>query len=185
MATSTVTSVHEAAEMSPGEAFAKAFTSEGERAQVTFGYTVTDAFKPTKERPRVTVRNLFKKLPMHGQLARFWCEARPSAQDASAVHESGLRREAAFRFGMAEARVHPIRAWIQIPPELAGDPAGLAAFIDYRLLVRLATAENQALTIGPHGLLIVRPDRAPLPPVVEQTAGLVYSADVTTYRGTS
>ena len=28
-------------------------------------------------------------------------------------------------------------------------------FLDYRLLVRLATAENQALTLGAHGLLNV------------------------------
>ncbi len=54
---------------------------------------------------------------------------------------------------MGEGRVHPISAWVQIPPELLHDPDGLAVFIDYRLLVRLATAENQALTLGPHGLL--------------------------------
>ena len=118
-----------APEATVGEQFADAWFRDGDAAAVTFGFTITDAFQPTKERPRVTVRNLFRKLPAAGQ------------------------DEATFRSGVGRAQVHPIRAWVQIPPGLAGDRAALAAFIDFRLLVRLATAENQALTIGPHGLL--------------------------------
>jgi len=142
-----------APEATVGEQFADAWFRDGDAAAVTFGFTITDAFQPTKERPRVTVRNLFRKLPAAGQdEATFWCESRPPA-GSPAVHEAGLRREATFRSGVGRAQVHPIRAWVQIPPGLAGDRAALAAFIDFRLLVRLATAENQALTIGPHGLL--------------------------------
>ena len=54
---------------------------------------------------------------------------------------------------MASAGLHPVRAWVRIPDGLADDPEAFAEFIDYRLLVRLATAENQALTIGEHGIL--------------------------------
>lgn len=167
--------IEAAAEISPGEAFAQAFASAGERAGVTFDYTVTDAFQPTKERPRVTVRNLFKKIPLPGDVARFWCEDRP-AGDAGAVHEADLRREAAFRFGMTQARVYPIQAWVQVPPGLADDPAGLAAFVDLRLLVRLATAENQALTRGPHGLLS-HPGIARLPYDGSYVTGLLAACD--------
>jgi hypothetical protein len=139
--------------LSPGEAFAQAFLRDGTKAEVHFDFTITDAFKPTQDRPRLTVRNLFKKRPVTGEVTRFWRETRPSRDEAAAVRESDLRQEAAFKFGMGEGRVHPISAWVQIPDELRNDPEALAVFIDYRLLVRLATAENQALTLGEHGLL--------------------------------
>jgi hypothetical protein len=138
---------------SPGQAFARAFAADPERAEVRFDYTITEAHEPTKDRPRLTVRNLLKARPVGEDLARFWTETPPDAADTGAVLDADVRREAAFRFGMAEAGVHPIQAWVQIPDGLADDPDALAEFIDYRLLVRLATAENQALTNGPYGLL--------------------------------
>ncbi|GLY24760.1 family 3 encapsulin nanocompartment shell protein [Micromonospora sp. NBRC 101691] len=161
---------------SPGEEFAAAYAADPAGAEVRFDFTITDAFQPTKERPRVTVRNLFRKRPVGTDPVRFWCEGRPDATEAAAVRESELRREAAFRFGMAEAGVHPIRAWVQIPEELAKDPEGLAVFVDYRLLVRLATAENQALTIGEHGLLR-HPEIAKLPYRHDWLTGLLAACD--------
>jgi hypothetical protein len=171
-----------AATVSPGTEFARAFAIDGERTGVTFGYTITDAHKPDRPKPRLTVRGLLKRRYADGEVTRFWCEGRPSAQEAAAVSESGLRREAAFRFGVAEARVHPIRAWVQLPTDgtddagLLGDTAGLADFIDHRLLVRLATAENQALTIGPHGLLS-HPEIARLPYAGDYAAGILAACD--------
>lgn len=139
--------------LSPGEAFAHAFAKDGRHAEVHFDFTITDAFKPTQDRPRLTVRNLFKKRPVDAEVTRFWRETRPGKEEARDVREGELRQEATFKFGIGEARVHPISAWVQIPEELLNDPEGLAVFLDYRLLVRLATAENQALTLGEHGLL--------------------------------
>ncbi len=141
--------------LSPGEAFAQAFARDGARAEVHFDFTITDAFKPTQDRPRLTVRNLFKKRPVREEITRFWQETRPPKDQTKAIREGELRQEATFRFGMGEGRVYPVTAWVQIPEELLNDPDGLAVFIDYRLLVRLATAENQALTLGEHGLLNV------------------------------
>jgi hypothetical protein len=158
--------------LSPGGAFARAFAADGERAEVHFDFTITDAFQPTKDRPRVTVRNLLKKRPAEGPLTRFWSEGRPPAGEADLVAESGLRREAAFRFGMAQAGVHPIQAWVQIPADLTDDLEALAVFVDFRLLVRLATAENQALTIGEHGLLR-HPGIAELPYHGDYVAGVM------------
>ncbi|PRY02512.1 family 3 encapsulin nanocompartment shell protein [Allonocardiopsis opalescens] len=157
---------------SPGAAFARAFAAEGTGAAVRFDFTITDAFQPTKDRPRVTVRNLFRKRPAGAGPVRFWTEDRPGAAEAATVRESALRPEAAFRSGTAEADVHPISAWVQLPEELLEDPEGLAAFIDFRLLVRLATAENQALTIGEHGLL-THPGIATLPYQGDYLAGLM------------
>lgn len=138
---------------SPGAAFAAAFAADGERAEVRYDYTITDAHKPDRPRPRLTVRGLLKRRPAGDAQISYWREGRAAPERAATVTDSGLRREAAFRFGVDRAQVHPVRAWVQIPAELTGDAAGLAEFIDHRLLVRIATAENQALTIGEHGLL--------------------------------
>lgn len=162
--------------LSPGAAFARAFAADGERAQVSYDYTITDAHRPDRPKPRLTVRGLLKRRPVTAEVTRFWCEGRTGAQEAAAVTDAGLRREATFRFGVAEARVYPVRAWVQIPDELTGDPDGLAEFIDHRLLVRIATAENQALTIGPHGLLH-HPELIRLPYGGDFVAGILAACD--------
>jgi len=153
MAIATLPGVPAGKAVSPGTAFAAAFATHGERTQVTYEYTITDAHKPDRPKPRLTVRGLLKRRPVETDVLSFWCESSPSPEQAAAVTEYGLRREAAFQSGVAQARVYPVRAWVQIPGELTTDLEGLAEYIDHRLLVRIATAENQALTIGPHGLL--------------------------------
>jgi hypothetical protein len=153
LATATFPATAATAAVSPGTAFAAAFAAHGERTRVTYDYTITDAHKPDRPKPRLTVRGLLKRRPAQTETTTLWCEGSPSPEQAAAVTESGLRREAAFQAGMAQARVHPVQAWVQVPAGLTGDPDGLAGYIDHRLLVRIATAENQALTIGPHGLL--------------------------------
>lgn len=136
---------------SPGQEFHKAYAADPLGARVGFDYTITEAFMPTKERPRVTVRNLLKVRPVRADTTRYWQERRPP--ESAGITEARLRQEATFVAGMAEAGLHPVRAWVRIPDGLVEDPAAFAEFLDYRLLVRLATAENQALTLGEHGLL--------------------------------
>ena len=94
---------------SPGAAFARAFAAEPKGAEVTFDYAVTEAHEPTKDRPRTTVRNLMKIRTVGEDAVRFWTETRPAAGEAELVNESDIRREAAFRFGMTEVGVRPIR----------------------------------------------------------------------------
>lgn len=138
---------------SSGDLFARAFREQGPNTEVRFDFTITESFKPTLDRPRLMVSQLFKKRLVDQGTSRFWSESRPPKGQAAGIAEGELRQEATFQFGMGEGTVRPISAWVQIPPALADDARGLAEFIDYRLLVRLATAENQALTLGPHGLL--------------------------------
>jgi hypothetical protein len=164
------------AEMSPGAAFAAAFADHRDRTEVSYDYTITDAHKPDRPKPRLTVRGLLKRQPAKAEATSYWYESGPTREQAAAVTESDLRREAAFRPGVASARLYPVQAWVQIPEELADDPAGLAAYIDHRLLVRLATAENQALTIGPHGLLR-HPGIARLPYQGDFAQGLLAACD--------
>ncbi|MFR9676048.1 family 3 encapsulin nanocompartment shell protein [Streptomyces sp. TR02-1] len=140
----------------PGEEFARAFAENPEKAEVRFDYTLTDTFRPGKERHRLTARNLFRKQPADSDVVRSWHETRPDPEHADTA--SGLREDA-FRFSLAEYRVTPIDAWVQIPEGLGDEPAGLAAFIDRRLMVRLGTAENRALTHQ----VVHHPDVAELP----------------------
>ncbi len=163
-------------EVSPGTAFAAAFAADGERAEVRYDYTITDAHKPDRPKPRLTVRRLLKRRPVEGDVITFWSEHAPTGEQAAAVTESGLRREAAFVPSVERAGIHPVRAWLPIPAELADDQEGLAEFIDHRLLVRLATAENQALTIGPQGLLN-HPEIARLPYHGDFAAGILAAFD--------
>jgi capsid protein len=176
MATAAEPAVTATAALSPGTAFAGAFAVHGERTRVSYDYTITDAHKPDRPKPRLTVRGLLKRRPAGQDTVSFWCEGSAAPEQAAAVTEAGLRREAAFQSGMAQARVHPVRAWVQIPGELTGDPGGLAEYIDHRLLVRIATAENQALTIGPHGLLR-HPEITRLPYRGDYAAGLLAACD--------
>lgn len=159
---------------SPGQLFAAAYRADPQHAEVRFDYTITEAFQPTAQRPRVTVRNLLRSQPVSTDTVRIWSESYGEQPDR--VHESRLRREAAFRFGTTEARVRPIRAWVQLPDGLEDDPTALAVFIDHRLLVRLATAENQELTIGAHGLLR-HPDIARLAYRGDLLTGLLTACD--------
>jgi hypothetical protein len=82
-----------------------------------------------------------------------WREARPPPDQAGKVGEIELRPEAGFRTATMTVELAPTRAWVQVPRPLLDDPEALAAFVDYRLIVRLCTAENQALVRGPRGLL--------------------------------
>ena len=47
----------------------------------------------------------------------------------------------------------PTTAWVQVPPDLWEDPETFESFINYRLIVRLATAENDTILCGDGGLL--------------------------------
>jgi hypothetical protein len=161
---------------SPGAAFAEAFVRHGEHTEVAYDFTITDAHKPDRPMPRLTVRGLLKRRRVASDVISIWSEHGPSPELAAAVTESGLRREAAFQPRVEQAQVHPVQAWLRIPEELPSVPGGLAEFIDHRLLVRLATAENQALTIGPHGLLR-HPEIARMPYQGEFADGILAAFD--------
>lgn len=150
----------------PGEQFARAFCADPEKARVDFDFTLSDAFQPTNDRPRLTVRNLFRKQRADGGKVRSWLENRPGTDETT--RERALR-EASFRFSVAEYGVRPITGWVQIPDGLAEEPEALASFVDRRLMVRLGTAENLALTQD----LLRHPDVAPLPYRGSYTAGVL------------
>ncbi len=137
---------------SPGQVFAAAVAEAGTGARVEFPTTITAGFPGFHRRPRIAVRSLFKVVTTDEPEARYWFETRPG-DGARQVRDEKLRPEAAFEFHVDRVALGPTVAWVRVPPPLLDDPAALASFIDFRLLVRLATAENQTLVLGRHGLL--------------------------------
>jgi len=139
-------------EPSPGQAFAAAFAAAGTSARVELPTTITEQFPGFKRRPRIAMRSLFKIVKTRELDAKYWYETRP-VDGAAAVRDEKLRQEAAFEFHVDKIALKPTTAWVQIPGPLLDDPVELANFINFRLLVRLGTAENQTLALGRGGLL--------------------------------
>src|SRR6266704_704707 len=110
MATIAFPAVEATAATSPGTAFAAAFAVHRERTEVSYDYTITDAHKPDRPKPRLTVRGLLKRQQVDTEVTSFWYESGPTQAQADAVTESGLRREAAFQPGVARAGVYPVQA---------------------------------------------------------------------------
>jgi hypothetical protein len=137
--------------LSPGKRFAQACATQGTRASVEFDTTITDAFPGFKRRPRIAVRGLFKVAKAGGPKVKYWYETRPETPPSVQVVDAALRPESTFEFHTDATTFKPTTAWIQVPRELLDDPEQLATFIDFRLLVRLCTAENQALARGKGG----------------------------------
>ncbi|HEY9330552.1 MAG TPA: family 3 encapsulin nanocompartment shell protein [Streptomyces sp.] len=145
----------------PGEQFAAAYLADAEKAEVHFPFTLTDVFETGKQGQRLTARNLFRTQRAETQSVRSWHETRPggSGDPDGGAGPEGRLREASFRFSVADYGVTPITAWVQIPEGLADEPDALASFIDRRLMVRLGTAENRALTLD----VLRHPEVARLP----------------------
>jgi hypothetical protein len=128
------------ASRSPGEEFALAHARMADKATVTLRASISDLFPLAQRRPRYTVRHLLR----HAELSQIdevvtFCEAAPG----------GAREDAApewrFQVGATTVPVGTIRAAVPVPEQVLRDPAALAAFVDFRLLVRLGTAETDAL----------------------------------------
>lgn len=137
-------------ESTPGSEFAQAAAlGGGDDVTVTFRAYLPTAFPLFAERPRYTVRQLMKMATIRDGNAHYVHEPRP---------ERGRRElsgttfdttpEAQFQLKLGEARLTDIGVSLPVPPGLLEHPRLLASFIDYRLLVRFGTTENQVLLRG-------------------------------------
>ena len=121
------------------------------------------------------MRSLFKVVKTSGPEATHWFETRPSEDRKRAPGDKRMP-EAAFEFHAGKAVLSPTTAWVQVPEALLADPAALASFIDFRLVVRLCTAENHTLARGPAGLLEIAGARR-LPPGPDPVSSLLAACD--------
>jgi hypothetical protein len=141
------------ASRSPGEEFALAHARMADKATVTVRAAISDLFPLAQRRPRYTVRHLLREAVV-GEAD----EVVTFRETAAAVDEDAAAPEWDFQVGATSVPIGVIRAAVPVAEQVLRDPAALAAFVDFRLLVRLGTAENDALlnadgTDGIRGLL--------------------------------
>jgi hypothetical protein len=149
---------------SPGEEFALAHARMGEQARVELRAAITDLFPPSRRRPRYTVRHLLRKAVTTSDVVTFAREtATTSPEGPGAIGVAGVAGtpEARFQAESDTAKVQVIRAAAPVPPDILADPAALAAYVDFRLLVRLGTVENEVLLNGDGGEGILGIARTP------------------------
>ncbi|MBO2445652.1 phage major capsid protein [Actinomadura barringtoniae] len=127
---------------SPGEEFALAHARRGPDASVELRASISDLFPPAKRRPRLTVRHLLRKAVVDSDEVTVFTERSENTAPDDAAPEWK------FEVGAQAVKTQTIRAAVPVPAEILTDPAALAAFVDYRLLVRLGTAENDVLLNG-------------------------------------
>ncbi len=137
----------------PGRMFVEAVVADGTSACVEYDVTITDSLTSSRRKPRHPARNMLKVVDLSRDPRKYyWQETRPASDDG--VSGADLRPEAANRFGLAPVpELLTTTAWVQVPPGLWEDPETFESFINYRLIVRLATAENVTIIRGAGGLL--------------------------------
>jgi hypothetical protein len=152
----------------PGEEFAWAVSRsrhDGDVVVPIHAY-LPSAFPLFSTRPRYTVRHLLKVASVYdGSVAYVREAARPGHLSAGTSYQD--TPESAFSSTMDWAKPTELSLTVALPAGLVDDPALLAAFVDYRVLVRLGVVENQALLHGTAdrniaGLLNLPVRRAPL-----------------------
>jgi hypothetical protein len=154
----------------PGEEFALAYARQGDGTALDLRASISDLFPPSKRRPRYTVRHLLKKATVDADEATVYRERAVDVAAGTAAPEWD------FEVGAVPVKLGPVRASVPVAPEVLADPAALAAFVDYRLLVRLGTAENDELLNGEGGLLRIpglrrhRPEGSPAERLLRTTA---------------
>ena len=140
--------------LSTGEKFARAFMKSGLSTEVNYDFTITEEFKPGINRPRIPMISwVMKRRLVNKDSIYCWSERRLAAGQEAKIKGTNHWKEFKVGFEAHEVKIRPIQAWIQVPDLILDDPECLADFIDYRLLPRLGTVENEQITIGPAGIL--------------------------------
>ena len=143
-------------EMSPGRVFVEACAAKGLEAAVEFDVTITDSLTSSRRKPRYPARNMLKVVDLSRDPRRFYWHESPPAPGDARVDEAESRRELASRFHKSPIpELLPTTAWVQVPPSLWEDTETFESFINYRLIVRLGTAENHTIIRGQGGLLSI------------------------------
>jgi hypothetical protein len=136
----------------PGRMFVEAVQADGLAACVEYDVSITDSLTSSRRKPRHPARNMLKVVDLSRDPRTFYWHEIP-AGDAS-VNGAEVRPEAANKFAKFEVpALLPTTAWVQVPPDLWQDPETFESFINYRLIVRLCTAENVTIIQGRGGLL--------------------------------
>jgi hypothetical protein len=134
---------------SPGEEFswAVAQAKDGANVVVPIRAHLTASFPLFATRPRYTVRHLLKVASVSERTLAYVREA-PKSEYGPAGTTYATTPESDFVPSVEYAELTELTIAVPVPDALRHDPALLAAFVDYRVLVRMGVVENQALLHG-------------------------------------
>jgi len=137
----------------PGRMFAEACARDGLDAHVDYDVTITGSLTSSRRKPRHPARDMLKVVDLSRDPREFYWHESPARSDSSVI-DSAVRREAANLFRKSPIpELLPTTAWVQVPDGLWKDTETFESFINYRLIVRLGTAENDTIIRGEGGLL--------------------------------
>lgn len=141
-------------QMLPGRRFAEECLAKGRDAHVEFDVTITDSLTSSRRKPRYPVRNMLKVVDLSRQPRMcYWHESAPLPGDPR-IPGAEMRRELASRFYKSPIpEMRTTRAWVQVPDGMWEDVDTFESFLNYRLIVRLSTTENDTILRGEGGLL--------------------------------
>jgi hypothetical protein len=138
----------------PGRMFVEACALKGLEASVEYDVSIPGTLTSSRRKPRHPARNMLKVVDLSRDPRQYYWHEGPAQPGDADVADAGLRREAANHFRRSPIpELLPTTAWVQVPPDLWKDPETFENFINYRLIVRLGTAENQTIIRGEGGLL--------------------------------
>jgi len=141
-------------QMSPGRQFVQACLADGQNASVDYDVTITDSLTSSRRKPRYPVRNMLKVVDLSRDPRQFYWHETPREPGDPEVPHGQLRPELANHFHKSPIpELLPTTAWVQVPDGLWEDPETFESFINYRLIVRLSTAENHTILRGVGGIL--------------------------------
>jgi hypothetical protein len=134
---------------SPGEEFSWAVAQERDGGDVVVPIRahLCSAFPLFATRPRYTVRHLLKIASVSERTLAYVREAPKDGYGDAGVSYASTP-ESGFVPSIEVAELTDLTVRVPVPPGLRGDPALLAAFVDYRVLVRMGVVENQSLLHG-------------------------------------
>lgn len=138
-----------ATESSPGEDFARAVAAINNNEDITvpFHSYLPAAFPLLRTRPRYMVRHLFKMgtvRPDNGQ----YLEERTEKVEGASGTRFNATLESGFVAITREAGFSAVEMSLSMPTEFVTNPGPFATFIDYRMLIRMWTYENEILLYG-------------------------------------
>jgi hypothetical protein len=133
----------------PGRVFAEACAARGLDACIEYDVTITDSLTSSRRKPRHPVRSVLSVVDLSRQGRRYyWHESQAVAADPP-VHQADVRRELAHHFHKSPVpELFTTTAWVGVPDGLWEDIDAFESFLNYRLIVRLCTAENHTILRG-------------------------------------
>jgi len=141
-------------ELLPGRRFVNECLEHGKDACVDYDVTITDSLSSSRRKPRYPARNMLKVVDLSRDPRSYYWHESPAQPGDPEVAGAGLRPEAANTSGMSPVPdLLTTTAWVQVPDGLWEDPPTFESFLNYRLIVRLCTAENVTIITGESGLL--------------------------------